>query len=118
MNNTIICLYVMNSVSSRLAAFIYYFTDLQFFFILPYHNITSIFVVLLPLGDYLIKLFPDPFDFEKIGSIAANIIAERTKANGSSTGHVSYYISISKLFGFTHLHVVSRIIMNCTKLKV
>ena len=46
--------------------------------------------MLLPFGDYLLKFFPDPFDFDKIGSVAANIIAERTKANGSSNGHVSF----------------------------
>lgn len=50
--------------------------------------------MLLPLGERLLKFFPDPFDFEKIGSVAANIIAERTKANGSSKGDVSYYIYI------------------------
>lgn len=49
---------------------------------------------MLPLGDRLLKFFPDPFDFEKIGSVAANIIAERTQANGSSKGHVSYSILI------------------------
>lgn len=44
-------------------------------------------MLLLPFGDHLLKFFPDPFDFDKIGSVAANIIAERTKANGSSEGH-------------------------------
>ena len=45
--------------------------------------------MLLPFGDRLFKYIPDPFDFDKIGSVAANIIAERTKANGNGKGRVS-----------------------------
>ena len=37
----------------------------------------------------MLKYIPDPFDFDKIGSVAANIIAERTKANGKGKAHVS-----------------------------
>ncbi|XP_022779926.1 uncharacterized protein LOC111321343 [Stylophora pistillata] len=44
------------------------------------------FVLLLPFGDRLFKYLPDPLDFDKIGSVAANIIAERTKANGNGSG--------------------------------
>ena len=42
--------------------------------------------MLLPYGDRLLKYFPDPFDFEKIGAVAAKIIADRTKVNGHSKG--------------------------------
>lgn len=59
---------------------------------ITYHNINSIRVVLLPFGHHLLKFFPDPFEFNKIGTVAANIIAERTEANGSSEVQVSYYI--------------------------
>jgi len=41
-------------------------------------------MLLLPFGDRLSQYLPDPFHFEEIGSVAANIIAERTKANGHS----------------------------------
>ena len=47
------------------------------------------FAVLLPFGDRLLKYLKDPFNFEKLGAIAANIIAERTKAAGNSKVHVS-----------------------------
>ena len=57
------------------------------------HNLTISFVtrfaVLLPFGDRLLKYLKDPFNFEKLGAIAANIIAERTKADGNSKVHVS-----------------------------
>ncbi|XP_020604908.1 cytochrome P450 3A8-like [Orbicella faveolata] len=43
-------------------------------------------MLLLPFGDRLLKYFPDPFDFEKIGAVAAKIIADRTKVNGHSKG--------------------------------
>ena len=36
------------------------------------------------------KYLPDPFNFDKICSIAANIITERTKANDNSKVHVSF----------------------------
>ena len=42
--------------------------------------------MLLPFGDRLLKYFPDPFDFEKIGAVAAKIITNRTKVNGHSKG--------------------------------
>ena len=42
--------------------------------------------MLLPFGDRLLKYFPDPFDFEKIGAVATKIIADRTKVNGHSKG--------------------------------
>ncbi len=54
-----------------------------------------IFAVLIPFGDRLLKYIPDPFDFEKIGAVAANIIAERTKANDKSKSHVSQRVSQS-----------------------
>lgn len=43
----------------------------------------------MPFGEYILKYIPDPFGWDKIGSVAANIIAERTKANGNSKAHVS-----------------------------
>ena len=85
MNNTIICLYFVSSV--WLYSFIMLLIYIFFHIVLSYF---IYFVVLLPFGDHLLKFFPDPFDFDKIGSVAANIIAERTKANGSSKGHVSF----------------------------
>ena len=45
--------------------------------------------MLLPFGDRLLKYLPDPFHFKKIGAVAANIIADRTKANGNSKVYVS-----------------------------
>ena len=50
------------------------------------------FVVLLPFGDRLFKYLPDPLDFDKIGSVAADIIAERTKENGNRKDQVSWFI--------------------------
>lgn len=50
--------------------------------------LTHFFSVLLPFGDRLLKYLPDPFDFDKIGSVAANIIAERTKENSNSEAQV------------------------------
>jgi len=50
------------------------------------------FVVLLPFGEHILRYLPDPFNMEKIGTLAANIIAERTKANGHSKAHVSFSI--------------------------
>lgn len=44
-------------------------------------------LLLLPFGDWLSKFVPDPFDFEKVWSLAENILAERTKANGTSKPH-------------------------------
>ncbi|KAL9984595.1 hypothetical protein ACROYT_G006906 [Oculina patagonica] len=44
-------------------------------------------MMLLPFGDRLLKYLPDPFNLEKIGAVAANIITERTKANGDSKAH-------------------------------
>jgi len=43
----------------------------------------------VPFGEYILKYIPDPFGWDKIGSIAANIIEERQKANGKSKAHVS-----------------------------
>ncbi|KAJ7391626.1 Thromboxane-A synthase [Desmophyllum pertusum] len=40
--------------------------------------------VLLPFGKHIVKYLPDPLDFDKIGSVAAKIIAERTKASGNN----------------------------------
>jgi len=49
--------------------------------------LTSI-LFLVPFGQYVLKYaVPDPFGWDKIGSIAANIIAERTKKNGNSRAH-------------------------------
>ena len=48
--------------------------------------------VLVPFGQYILKCIPDPFGWDKVGSVAANIIAERTKANGNSKAHVSGYL--------------------------
>ena len=45
--------------------------------------------MLLPFGDRLLKYFPDPFDLEKIGAVAAKIIAERTKPSDNTKVHVS-----------------------------
>lgn len=46
--------------------------------------------VLVPFGQYVLKYaVPDPFGWDKIGSVAANIIAERTKKNSNSKAHVS-----------------------------
>ena len=45
--------------------------------------------MLLPFGEHILRLLPDPFDFEKIGDVAANIIAERTKENGNNKKGVS-----------------------------
>ena len=45
---------------------------------------------MLPFGAELFKYLPDPFNFDKIGSVAAKIITERTKANDGSKAHVSY----------------------------
>ena len=45
---------------------------------------------MLPFKAELFKYLPDPFDFDKIGSVAKKIIAERTKANGGSKAGVSY----------------------------
>lgn len=44
--------------------------------------------VMLPFGAELFKYLPDPFNFDKIGSLAKSIIAERTKERKE---HVSYY---------------------------
>ncbi|KAL9984597.1 hypothetical protein ACROYT_G006909 [Oculina patagonica] len=44
-------------------------------------------MLLIPFGDRLLKYLPDPFNFEKIGAVAANIIAERTKADGNSKAY-------------------------------
>ena len=65
-----------------------------FFFIvnLAYNVFFYVYEVLLPFGNRLLKYFPDPFNFEKIGSVAANIITERTKASGRKEGHVSFTI--------------------------
>ncbi|KAL9984592.1 hypothetical protein ACROYT_G006904 [Oculina patagonica] len=46
------------------------------------HPLTGLFF-LLPFGELLLQYVPDPFDWDKLGSIAANIIAERSKANGN-----------------------------------
>lgn len=35
--------------------------------------------VMLPFGAELFRYLPDPFNFDKIGSLAKSIIAERTK---------------------------------------
>ncbi|XP_020604862.1 cytochrome P450 3A7-like isoform X2 [Orbicella faveolata] len=48
--------------------------------------LTAIFF-LVPFGEYILKYIPDPFGWDKIGSIAANIIEERQKANGKSKAH-------------------------------
>ena len=58
-------------------------------FLIGYH---CHFVVLLPFGDRLFKYLPDPLDFDKIGSVAADIIAERTKENGNRKDQVSWFI--------------------------
>ena len=47
-------------------------------------------LVLLPFGEHILKYLPDPFNMDAIGTVAANIIAERTKANGHSKAHVSF----------------------------
>ena len=47
--------------------------------------------MLLPFANRLLKYFPDMFNFEKIGKVASNIIAERTKLNGHSKNHVSVF---------------------------
>ena len=52
-----------------------------------------IFAVLLPFGEHFMKFIPDPFDWDKLGSIAANIIAERSNANGNSKAQVSGNLS-------------------------
>jgi len=41
-------------------------------------------LLMLPFGAELFKYIRDPFNFDKIGSVAAKIIAERTKARGGS----------------------------------
>ncbi|XP_067037448.1 cytochrome P450 3A8-like [Acropora muricata] len=41
-------------------------------------------LLLLPFANRLLKYFPDMFNFERIGKVACNIIAERTKLNGHS----------------------------------
>lgn len=44
-------------------------------------------LLLLPFGDHLMKFFSDPFHFDKIGSVAAEIITQRTQGgNGQSKG--------------------------------
>ncbi|KAJ7391628.1 Thromboxane-A synthase [Desmophyllum pertusum] len=52
----------------------------------PPHLLTGI-LFLLPFGEHIMKYLPDPFNFDKICSIAANIITERTKANDNSKVH-------------------------------
>ena len=52
----------------------------------------------MPFGQYILRYLPDPFGWDKIGSVAANIIAERTKANGNSKAHVSSYPASSRWF--------------------
>ncbi|XP_015764480.1 PREDICTED: cytochrome P450 3A29-like [Acropora digitifera] len=44
-------------------------------------------LLLLPFANRLLKYFPDMFNFEKIGKVASNIIAERTKLNGHSKNY-------------------------------
>jgi len=44
-------------------------------------------MMLLPFGEHILKYLPDPFNMDAIGTVAANIIAERTKANGHSKAH-------------------------------
>ena len=46
--------------------------------------------VLIPFGNRLLKYLPDPFHFEKIGTVAADIIAQRAKASVRREGHVSF----------------------------
>lgn len=43
--------------------------------------------MLLPFRGYLAKYLPDPFNFREIGSVAEDIIRERTKASGQSKAH-------------------------------
>ena len=50
--------------------------------------ISMFFLLMLPFGAELFKYLPDPFNFDKIGSLAKSIIAERTKERKE---HVSYY---------------------------
>ena len=45
--------------------------------------------MLLPFGDRLLYYLDDPFGLDPIGSVAANIIAERTKENSKWKAHVS-----------------------------
>ncbi|KAJ7391625.1 Thromboxane-A synthase [Desmophyllum pertusum] len=46
-------------------------------------------LLLLPFGKHIVKYLPDPLDFDKIGSVAAKIIAERTKASGNNKVQVT-----------------------------
>ena len=48
------------------------------------------------------KYIPDAFNFEKIGSVAASIIAERTKANGS---HGKALVSFTINLDLTNLYI-------------
>ena len=49
------------------------------------------FAVLLPFGEHILNNLQDPFDFEKILAISADIIAERTAAKDSNDVPVSSY---------------------------
>ena len=63
---------------------------------IKYHNWITVlifFVVLLPFGNLIGKCLPDPLNFNGIGKIAEDIIAERTKANGPSKLHVRVSLS-------------------------
>lgn len=67
------------------------FTSIHFHFFL-------IFAVLLPFGEYIINNLPDPFDCEKILSLSADIIAQRTGAKSEKSGSVSKGVRSCHLF--------------------
>lgn len=52
------------------------------------NHCADFFIVLLPFGHLIGKCLPDPLNFNGIGKVAEDIIAERTKANGHSKPHV------------------------------
>ena len=62
------------------------------------NHCADFFAVLLPFGNLIGKCLPDPLNFNRIGKIAEDIIAERTKANGHSKLHVRVNLLFLLLF--------------------
>ena len=63
--------------------------------------------VMLPFGAELFKYLPDPFNFDNIGSLAKNIIAERTTERKERVSYYSHKPYLQVLMGNRHLKLGS-----------